>query len=427
MKDSFILKGNICWSQNPTTINTMENGYLICVDGISEGVFATIPEHYQNLPVLDQKNRLIIPGMVDLHVHAPQLTFAGLGMDLELLEWLEQHTFPEESKYQELDYARQGYSHFVKELRKSPNTRSCIFATIHSPATLLLMDLLEESGLITLVGKVNMDRNSPPYLVERSCEKSIQDSIEWIEISQEKYKRTKPILTPRFIPSCSDSLMNGLFQLQQKYHLPVQSHLSENPEEVAWVRELCPQSSSYSNAYQQFGLFGGEVPTIMAHGVWLCEEEIQLMAQRQVFLAHCPQSNLNLSSGIAPIRKMLNHKVPIGLGSDVAGGANLSIFRAITDAIAASKLYWRYLDQKDTPLSFAEAFYLGTLGGGAFFGKVGTFNTGYELDALVIDDETINSNSTFNLLERLTRVVYFSTNENIVDKYVAGKHISVLS
>ena len=129
------------------------------MEGISKGVFLQLPEKYKGLPVKDHGNALILPGMTDLHVHAPQYTFRGMGMDLELLEWLETHTFPEESRYQELDYAEKAYGIFTDDLKRSATTRAVVFATIHGPATRLLMDKLEASGLKTYVGKVNMDRN----------------------------------------------------------------------------------------------------------------------------------------------------------------------------------------------------------------------------------------------------------------------------
>ena len=112
--------------------------------------------------------------------------------------------------------------------------------------------------------------------------------------------------------------MRGLAELQKEKKLPVQSHLSENPGEIAWVKELCPNVSNYSEAYEQFGLFGGDCPTIMAHCIWMEEDEIEKMKNNQVYVAHCPQSNMNLSSGIAPVRRFLSEGIPTGLGSDMA-------------------------------------------------------------------------------------------------------------
>jgi guanine deaminase len=148
------------------------------------------------------------------------------------------------------------------------------------------------------------------------------------------------------------------------------------------------------------------------------------MHKNGVFIAHCPASNMNLTSGIAPIRKYMDRGLRIGLGSDIAGGHSDSIFRAITDAIQVSKMYFRLVDESTRPLVFSEAFYLATKGGGAFFGNVGSFEEGYEFDAVVIDDSVIPHPQPLNLAERMERAVYLGMDDkNITAKYVAGRKI----
>ena len=266
--DSFVVLGDICYSKDPQDLYTGQDQYLVCVDGKVEGVYAQLPEQYRALKLYDYRGKLVIPGLIDLHIHAPQYAYRGTGMDLELLDWLNQRTFPEESRYEDLGYAHRAYEIFAEELKNGATTRACVFGTLHVPATELLMDLLEETGLKTFVGKVNMDRNSPTYLTEKNAEESAENTRRWIEDCRGKYRNTRPILTPRFTPSCTDGLMFRLGELQREYSLPVQSHLSENLSEIAWVRELCPESSCYGDCYDQFGLFGGAVPTIMAHCVY---------------------------------------------------------------------------------------------------------------------------------------------------------------
>ena len=215
-----------------------------------------------------------------------------------------------------------------------------------------------------------------------------------------------------------------LKEIQVRYHLPVQSHLSENEGEIAWVKELCPWSGCYGEAYDKFGLFGGlDCKTVMAHCVHSGEEETALMKKNGVYVAHCPQSNMNLSSGIAPIRSFLEQGLNVGLGSDVAGGSSSSIFRAMTDAIQVSKLRWRLVDQSLKSLTLAEAFYLGTKGGGSFFGKAGSFEEGYELDAVVLDDTNLYHPQEITTEERLERMIYLSDERNIRAKYVSGRQI----
>lgn len=418
----YALKGNICFSESPDTIRIVEQGYVLCEDGICKGILERNEHPEQEMPCYDYGNRLIIPGLVDLHVHAPQYAFRGLGMDLELIDWLNTHTFKEEEKYNDMEYAKKAYDIFTEDLIRSATTRACIFGTVHTEATWYLMKKLEEAGFEAYVGKVNMDRNCPDTLCEKSAEQSVSDTEKWILKSRE-LTHVKPILTPRFIPSCTDDLMEGLSGLQKKYQIPVQSHLSENIGEIRWVQELCPNTSCYGQAYDQHGMFGGNCPTIMAHCIYSGEEEMDMMRRKGVFIAHCPESNANLSSGIAPIKKYMEMGMKAGLGSDVAAGSDVSIFKAMAMAIQCSKLRWRLADASVEPLKVEEAFYLATKGGGEFFGKVGSFLEGHEFDAIVIDDTDLRSPYELNVRERLERLIYLGNERHISAKFIKGKKL----
>ena len=207
--NSFVLKGNICQTKTPQCLDLHEGAFVVCENGISKGIFDALPKEYTDLPLYDYGENLIFPGMVDLHVHAPQYAFRGTSMDLELMDWLNRYTFPEEEKYENLDYAEKAYGMFVEALKKSATTRSCIFATRHRYATELLMKLMEESGLISYVGKVNMDREASEALTEESADISAYTTCGWINAIVDRFVNTKPILTPRFIPCCTDKLMLG--------------------------------------------------------------------------------------------------------------------------------------------------------------------------------------------------------------------------
>lgn len=420
---SFVVRGQICQSASPDRLSCMENSYIPVLDGKVQGVFRKLPERFAGLPLADFGDRLVIPGMSDLHLHASQFAFRGLGMDMELLDWLNTYTFPEEAKFRDLGYAERAYGGFTEALRRSPTTRAAIFATVHPAATLLLMEQLEASGLRTCVGKVNMDRNCADMVREADAETAIRDTEAWLCEARSRFTRTEPILTPRFVPTCSDELMEGLGRLQRKYGLPVQSHLSENYGEIAWVKELSPASRFYGDAYDRFGLFGRNHRCVMAHCVHSGEEELVRIRENGVFIAHSPESNMNLASGVAPVSRYLELGLRVGLATDVAGGSHESLFRAITHAIQASKLRWRLLDDSVRPLSFAEAFWLATAGGGAFFGKVGRFEEGYDFDALVLDDENLFHPQPLDLQSRLERLVYLADDRNITAKYVAGERL----
>lgn len=423
MTKTYALKGNIIYSKNQNEINCFENSYLICQDGKSMGVFEKLDEKYKDIEVIDFGEKIICPGLVDLHIHAPQYNFRGMGMDLELLDWLNTYTFPSEAKFKDEDYAKRSYQRFVDYLKYGPNTRHVIFASLHVKSTQILMDLMEKSKMVSFVGKVNMDRNGGVDLEEKDADESENATLDWLESIKGKYKNTYPILTPRFIPSCTDELLEKLRKIKDEYNLPIQSHLSENLGEIEWVKELVPQAKFYGDAYNIFDLFGKNNKTVMAHCVYSNDDEQDLIKENKVFIAHCPDSNTNLTSGIAPAGKYLREGQKIGLGSDVAGGTHASIFKAMADAIKVSKLRYRLVDEKIKPLSLEEAFYMATLGGGEFFGKVGSFDKGYEFDAIVIDDEKLLEEDKFNLKQRLERIVYLSKDEDIVSKFVRGNKI----
>lgn len=415
-----IYKGHIVFTESPENFNIIENGFIIVEDDKVKKAVAKLPEEYKDIEVKDFGNKLIIPGFVDLHLHAPQFPNAGLGLDKELLPWLEEYTFPEEAKYKDLDYAKKVYSRVVEELWKNGTTRAVIFASIHKEATSLLFDLLVEAGLGAYVGKVNMDRNCPDIIVE-DTQQSLKDTREYLEKHVGKSKLVKPIITPRFVPTCSVEILEELGKMAKEFDVPIQSHLSENTGEVEWVKELHPEHKNYASVYDCYDLFG-QKPTIMAHCIYNTEDEVGLMKDNEVYVAHCPHSNLNLSSGIMPVRHFLDSGVNVGLGSDISGGHKISISSVMAVSAQVSKIKWLETNKELAPLTTSEVFYLGTKGGGKFFGKVGSFEEGYEFDALVIDDSNFFGDN-LTLEERLQRFIYLGDDRNIVERYVAGNKV----
>ena len=418
-----ILKGDFIYSKSQTELEMIKDGFLLANEKEIIGLYTELPKEYKEERIEDYTGKLIIPGFTDLHVHAPQYTFRGLGMNMELIPWLNTYTFPAEAKYADVNYAKKTYPRFVEDLKNSTTTRAGIFGTIHVESTKYLMDLIEESGVVAGVGKVNMDRNSPENLCE-GTEESLENTRRWLSEIEGRYDRVFPILTPRFIPSCSDRAMEGLETICRETGLPVQSHLSENISEIDWVQELHPDTSCYAEAYDKYGLCGSMSKTIMAHCVHSdrSEKEMELLRKNQVWVAHCPESNMNLASGVAPIKKMMKENVRIGIGTDIAAGSKLSMFAAMADAIKASKLRWVYVDKEESPLTVSEVFYLATVGGGSFFGKAGSFEKGYEFDAVVIDDSNL-SDTEMSLYERLERLIYMAEESRIIRKYVRGQQV----
>lgn len=425
MSRNLILKGNICHTPEKDRLEIREDAYVVCGEGLCRGIFDTIPDKYLGMEIIDCAGKLIIPGLVDLHTHAPQFAYRGTGMDEELMGWLERYAFPEESRYADTGYAARAYGIVTEKLKRGATTRVVMFATIHPEATLILMDCMEKSGVVSYIGKVNMDRNASPELTEENAARSAEDTRRFIrECASRGYRRTMPIITPRFVPCCTDELMEALGRIRKEYDLPVQSHLSENPEEIEFVRELAPEAAFYGDAYDRFGLFGKDGRTVMAHCVYSPPEEVQRMLDNGVWIAHCPGSNMNIASGIAPVRHYLERGLRIGLGTDVAGGDSESMFRAVTDAIRASKMYWRYIDHNAKPLTFPEAFWLASKGGGSFFGKVGSFEEGYAFDAVVLDDSIEPSARELPLRDRLERAFYQRLDkQGIIMKFADAEQI----
>ena len=430
-----VYKAHILFTKEKDRFEIFENGYIAVENGIVVGVANSLDElkdqcskfNVQDAEVVDFGDKLLIPAMNDMHVHAPQVHNQGVAMDLELLPWLQNYTFPEESKYADTAYAERMYRRFIHTQWLFGTMRSVAFGTVHTESTRVLMKLYQEAGMGALVGKVAMNRNCPEALcedVEAAVEGNEKLIAEFNAPSPNTHHPTplvRPIITPRFVPSCTPELLKACGELAKKYQLPVQSHLSENTSEIAWVAELEPESKSYGDAYNRYGLFG-QTPTIMAHCVWTAGSELELMKKNGVMVAHCPTSNFNLSSGMAPVRNLLDAGIRIGLGSDISGGHDLNMFRMLVYAIQVSKMQYQQNHDKAF-LTLPEIFWIATKSAGSFFGKVGSFEPGYEFDALVIDDAVLYP-AEYSLQHRLERFIYVGDDRQIVYRFCRGQEIA---
>ena len=413
----FIIKGTFIDTLTKDEFR-IRKGFILVEDGLIKNFLEENPD--TSIKLYDYTGKLIIPGLSDLHLHAPQYPNIGLGLDLELLDWLDTYTFPEESKYKDIEYAKKAYQTFVDDLAKTATTRASIFATLHTNMTLLLMDLLEQKKICAYVGKVGMDRNCPDFYIEKNGK---EETLRFVEECQKRnYKFVKPIITPRFTISCTDEYMKYMGELAKKYNIAVQSHLSENFGEIDFVRQLRPNDKFYGESYDKNGLFGKEVKTVMAHCVHCPKEESELIKKNGVYIAHCPTSNSNISSGICPAGRYLREGYNIGIGSDISGGHTLDLFEVIRHAIQVSKMNLRYINPKEKPLTLSETFFMATNKGGSFFGKVGVFEKDYEFDAIVLDESLIKNIREYNEKERLERFIY-NKDAKIESKFIRGNKI----
>ena len=415
-----VYKAHILFTKEKDHFEIFENGYIAVEDGIVLGVASNLKDlGCEGAEVTDFGDKLLIPAMNDMHVHAPQVHNQGVAMDLELLPWLQNYTFPEESKYADVQYAERMYRRFMHTQWLFGTMRSVVFSTMHTDSTRVLMKLYQEAGMGAMVGKVAMNRNCPDTLSE-DVDVYIAGQEQLIAEFGDDNALVRPIITPRFVPSCTPELLKACGELANKYQLPVQSHLSENTSEIAWVAELEKESTSYGDAYNRYGLFG-QTPTIMAHCVWTDGSELELMKKNKVMVAHCPTSNFNLSSGLAPIRTFLDEGLPIGLGSDISGGHDLNMFRMLVYAIQVSKMHYQ-LDKSKAFLTLPEIFWIATKSAGSFFGKVGSFEPGYEFDALVIDDAVLYP-AEYSLVHRLERFIYVGDDRQILHRFCRGQEV----
>ena len=257
--------------------------------------------------------------------------------------------------------------------------------------------------------------------LQETTEQSKRETLRWLDACG-RFKTVKPILTPRFTPSCTDELMSWLGKLAAERGLYVQSHLSENKGEIAWVKELCPDCAQYWESYDRAGLWKDH--TVMAHCVHSDEREREAMREHGVVTAHCAGSNINICSGVAPVRTLLREGNLVTLGSDIAGGALLAMNKVITMSIRASKFRHMQSDGKDEFLTVEEGYYLGSSAGHEYFGGHGGFVPGDYIHAIVVDDSDFTEAAhPLSVRERFERAIYMMHRHNIVSVWSEGKNV----
>ncbi|XP_070760880.1 guanine deaminase [Enoplosus armatus] len=374
------------------------------------------------------QHEFFIPGMVDTHIHAPQYSYAGTALDMPLLQWLNTYTFPVESRFKDLEFANRVYTTVVKRTLRNGTTTACYFATIHTDASLLLGQIANAFGQRALVGKVCMDRNNSVKHYKETSQESQEETCRFIaELLNKKYPLVKPVVTPRFAPSCTGALLGQLGAIAKNNNLHIQSHISENVEEVKLVKELFPESESYTDVYHKCNLLTDK--TVMAHGCHLTDEELALFRETGASLSHCPNSNISLCSGVLNVRNVLKHKVKLGLGTDVAGGYSASMLDAVRRALDSSKVLTIQNPENDT-LTFEEVFRLATLGGSQALSlddQTGNFEVGKDFDALRVNVaapggpiDLIQCDGPKILLEKFLNL---GDDRNILEVFVAGRKV----
>jgi len=343
-----------------------------------------------------EQDEYLIPGLVDLHIHAPQWPQLGKALDVPLEVWLQEYTFPLEARYSDHVFAHQIYDDLVQTLLSHGTTTAVYFGSVDLQANIILAQSCLRHGQRALVGKVAMDNHDqcPDYYRDHSATTALNDTKTFINavrtLQANESKLVLPVITPRFIPSCTDELLYGLGQLALDCECHIQTHCSESDWEVAYVRNRLNKSDT--EALSDYGLLSNK--TILAHCNFVNTSDLKLMAKKGAAVAHCPLSNAYFANAVFPARHAHECGVTIGLGTDISGGFSPSVFDATRFAIMASRLASSGTSptlqaddrgSEDAPLSTIETFHMATAQGGeALRLPIGQFKPGYTLDALCI-------------------------------------------
>lgn len=363
------------------SVRYVPDGMLVVENGIVKafGAYDRLQEQFSDIPASEYPGMLLMPGFIDMHVHYSQTgMIAAYGK--QLLDWLNQYTFPTELKFKDREYAAQVAAIFIDELLRNGTTTAVVLAAVFSASVDAFFEAASRRNLRAIAGKVMMDRNAPKYLTD-TAQESYRDSKQLIE----KWHHNQRLLyavSPRFAPtSTPEQLMLAGKLLQEHPDVYLHTHLSENVNEVAWVKELFPECKGYLDVYDRAGLVGER--SIFAHGVQLTNAEFQRLSEAKSTIAFCPTSNLFLGSGLFDIEqaKSIDFPVKVGLATDVGAGTSLSMLQTANEAYKVAQL-------RQYSLSAFQALFLATLGGARALcidDRLGNFEVGKEADFVVLD------------------------------------------
>ena len=408
--------------------NAIESSYRYFEDGFlavdDDGRIAAIGE-WGSQPAGEVielgASALITPGFIDTHLHAPQIEMIG-SYGGHLLEWLNRYTFPTEKQFENPMHARKVARAFYDELLRNGTLTALIFSTIHYEATDIFFEEAERRGFRGIIGKTMMDRHAPEYLLDKSPRQSYDESRtlldKWHGRGLLRYA-----ITPRFAPTSTPELLEAAGALKKEFpDAWVHSHISENKAEVRWVQELFPEAE-YADVYDRYGLLDDR--TVLAHGVWLTAEELDLLARRGARISHCPNSNLFLGSGLFPLHRVLEAGVIVGLGSDIGAGTTPSFFNAMADAYKVQQV-------QGVSLSPFHLWYLATLGGAktlSLAAETGSLEIGKSADFLVIDLKatpllSLRTGRASSLEDLLAGLIFMGDDRAVQRSVIAGSIVS---
>ena len=446
----FAIRGTLIHAPSAGDFEVLENALLAVDDG---GRIAAVtgpgqPDYGKLEQTAREAGKLevlsageyLLPGLVDTHVHAPQWPQLGKALDRPLDEWLQKYTFPLEARYADAEFAERVYDNLVHTLIANGTTTAMYYATIHLEASKRLAEICLEKGQRALVGKVAMDNpeQCPDYYRDASAGQGLEDTVSFIEqvvgMPGNAGRLVLPVITPRFIPACTDEMLVGLGDLAQRTGCHVQTHCSEGDWEHAYVLERYGKTDTLS--LDGLGLLTPQ--TVLAHCDFIDDADMGVIKGAETGIAHCPLSNLYFANAVFPARKALDRGLQVGLGTDIAAGANPGILHNCQMAVTAS----RALEDGVNPdlsstergtagarIDFREAFWMATAGGGEALGlKVGKFVRGYAFDAIVVDTGAPDSNLIIwedmdDGDDILQKIIYNADRRNIKRVWVQGEQV----
>lgn len=354
-------------------IIVVESGHIVDLGDASE----VLARHPNTLDVKEYKDKLITSGFIDTHIHYPQTgMIASYGE--QLLDWLENYTFPEERRFQNPVYAKKVAKLFLDELASNGTTTALVFGTVHKESVNVFFEEAEKRNLRMIAGKVLMDRNAPDYLTD-TPESAYNDTKELIEKWHHR-GRLHYAVTPRFAPTSTPEQLAVVGKLLEEYpDVYMHTHLSENKKEIEWVLDLFPERDSYLDVYDHYGLLHKR--SVFAHGIYLSDCECKRLGETESAVAFCPTSNLFLGSGLFKLPKLEEHGVRVGVGTDVGAGTSFSILQTISEA-------YKVMQLQQEKLHPSKSLFLATLGGARALhleDKIGNLAIGKEADFVVLD------------------------------------------
>jgi guanine deaminase len=406
---------------DPAASEFFEDGLLIIDGGRIAGVGdaeSLLGNLSADVPVEDHTGKLIVPGLIDCHVHYPQLDIIG-SYGEQLLDWLNRYAFPGEMRFADPDYARQVARVFVDELLANGTTTALVFGTVHPHSADAIFEAAEAKGMRLIAGKVLMDTNCPAELRDDATS-AYADSRELLERWHGK-GRLGYAITPRFALTSTEAQLEGAGRLAAEYpDVWIHTHLAENHDEVESIAKQFPWSESYLDVYDHFGLLRER--SVFAHCLHLQDSECHLMAAKGGAATHCPTSNMFLGSGLFNLRRLRNESIRVGLGTDVGGGTSLSLLKTMREA-------YKVLHLQEQPLPPGRAMYLATLGGAEALyldDRIGNFAIGKEADFIVIDPKATSvsahrTRSADSIGELLFAMIVLGDDRHVEATYLEGR------